>query len=240
MELKMNNRSATNELLHINVTLKEPSKFQLLEQTVHEKRFHFFFKRFFDITVAALLILLFSPILILVAFIIKVTSRGPVIYSNERIGLGGDAFKCYKFRSMVKDHSVKINDHKHAVEKAEKGILLKKKNDTRVTPIGKVIRKTSIDELPQLFNVLFGDMSIVGPRPLVPFMLKPFPEFKQIRSLVRPGITGLWQIRDREHNTSAEFMIEHDTEYIETYTFFLDMKILFETPLVVLSGKGAY
>ncbi|MEO8710892.1 MAG: sugar transferase [Parafilimonas sp.] len=240
MELKLNNQPVTNELLHINVALKKPSKFQLLEQSVHEKRFHFFVKRIFDITISALLILLFSPILILVALIIKLTSRGAVLYSNERIGLGGDPFKCYKFRSMVKDHSVKHNDHKRALEHAEKGILLKKKDDSRVTAIGKFIRKTSIDELPQLFNVLFGDMSIVGPRPLVPFMLKPFPEFKQVRSLVRPGITGLWQIRDREHNTSAEFMIEHDTEYIETYTFFLDMKILFETPLVVLSGKGAY
>jgi len=87
-----------------------------------------------------------------------------------------------------------------------------------------VIRKTSIDELPQLFNVLSGDMSIVGPRPLVPFMLKPFPEFKEVRGLVRPGITGLWQIRDREHNTSAEFMIEHDTEYIQDYSSFLILK----------------
>ena len=159
---------------------------------------------------------------------------------NIAAHLGNENFKCHKFRSMVSDHSKKHDDHKRAVEHAEKGILHKDKNDSRVTWIGKLIRKTSIDELPQLFNVLSGDMSIVGPRPLVPFMLKPFPEFKEIRGLVRPGITGLWQIRDREHNTSAEFMIEHDTEYIQDYSFFLDMKILFETPLVVLSGKGAY
>jgi len=141
---------------------------------------------------------------------------------------------------MVKDHSIKRHDHKRAIEHAQKGILYKQKDDGRVTWIGKVIRKTSIDELPQLFNVLRGDMSIVGPRPLVPFMLAPYPEFRAIRSMVRPGITGLWQIRDRENNTSAEFMITHDTEYIENYTFLLDIKILAETPLVVLSGRGAY
>lgn len=240
MELKLNKKSSASDVLHINFSIKESSKFLELEKSIDEKKFHFFLKRSFDITVSALLILLFSPILILVALIIKLTSKGPVLYNNVRVGLGGEPFKCYKFRSMVNDHSVKEKDHKHAVEKAQNGILLKKKNDSRVTHIGKFIRKTSIDELPQLFNVLAGDMSVVGPRPLVPFMLKPFPEFKEVRCLVRPGITGLWQIRDREHNTSAEFMIKHDTEYIENYTFFLDIKILFETPLVVLSGKGAY
>jgi lipopolysaccharide/colanic/teichoic acid biosynthesis glycosyltransferase len=141
---------------------------------------------------------------------------------------------------MVTDHSVKHHDHKRHIEHAEKGLLHKEKNDSRITVIGKIIRKTSIDELPQLFNVFFGDMSIVGPRPLVPFMLKPYPEFKDIRCLVRPGITGLWQIRDREHNTSAEYMIEHDTEYVENYNFLLDIKILVATPAAVVSGRGAY
>ncbi len=116
---------------------------------------------------------------------------------------------------MVSDQSKKAQAYKEALEQQQKGILLKLPNDPRVTWIGKIIRKSSIDELPQLFNVLLGDMSIVGPRPLVPFMLAHLPEFKEIRCLVRPGITGLWQIRDRVNNTSAEFMIEHDTEYIQ-------------------------
>jgi lipopolysaccharide/colanic/teichoic acid biosynthesis glycosyltransferase len=141
---------------------------------------------------------------------------------------------------MVSDQSKKAQDHKRAIEHAEKGILHKEKNDSRITTVGKIVRRTSIDELPQLFNVFLGDMSIVGPRPLVPFMLKPYPEFKNVRCLVRPGITGLWQIRDREHNTSAEYMMTHDTEYVENYSFFLDVKILAETPIVVLSGRGAY
>jgi exopolysaccharide production protein ExoY len=241
MEMNLNNQTKAGEnILHIHVSGQEFLRFQTLQKSIEEKKIHFILKRAFDVTVSLFLIILFSPILITVALIIKLTSRGPILYSNERVGLGGDHFKCHKFRSMVSDHSKKHKDHKRAVEHAEKGILHKEKNDSRITLIGKVIRRTSVDELPQLFNVLLGDMSIVGPRPLVPFMLKPFPEFKEIRCLVRPGITGLWQIRDREHNTSAEFMVVHDTEYVENYNFFLDMKILVETPIAVLSGKGAY
>jgi len=141
---------------------------------------------------------------------------------------------------MITDQPAKKSDYEVAIADQQKGILHKIKNDTRITWIGKIIRKTSIDELPQLFNVLKGDMSIIGPRPLLPFMLKNLPEFKEIRSLVRPGITGLWQIRDRENNTSAEFMVEHDTEYVENYSFILDMKIFFKTPIIVITGDGAY
>ncbi len=241
MEMNLNNQTTTaDSVLHVHVAAQELSRFRVLKKSVDEKKFHFLLKRIFDIAVSSFLIILFSPILLVVALIIKLTSRGPILYSNERVGLDGDHFKCHKFRSMVSDHSKKQHDHKRAVEHAEKGILHKEKNDSRITTIGKIIRRTSIDELPQLFNVFLGDMSIIGPRPLVPFMLKPFPEFKDIRCLVRPGITGLWQIRDREHNTSAEFMITHDTEYVENYSFFLDIKILVETPFAVLSGKGAY
>jgi lipopolysaccharide/colanic/teichoic acid biosynthesis glycosyltransferase len=242
MELNLQKTTTATDsgVLHFQVASKKSSRFQEIAQSVASKKFDFFLKRSFDITVASILIILFAPILIAVALIIKFTSRGPILYSNERVGLDGINFKCHKFRSMVNDQTKKKADHKRHIEDAQKGILHKDKNDTRITWIGKIIRKTSIDELPQLFNVLFGDMSIVGPRPLVPFMLAPYPEFKEIRCLVRPGITGLWQIRDREHNTSAEFMIEHDTEYIVNYSFSFDMKILIETPLVVLSGKGAY
>ena len=240
MKLNITNQTAVEkEVLHIYAANK-PTSFDLLQKSISEKKFQLFLKRSFDVIVSLLLILIFSPILLTVALIIKLTSRGPILYSNERVGHGGHHFKCHKFRSMVTDHSVKHDDHKRHLENAEKGLLHKEKNDTRITWIGKIIRKTSIDELPQLFNVFLGDMSIVGPRPLVPFMLTPYPEFRNIRCLVRPGITGLWQIRDRENNTSAEFMIKHDTEYVENYTLLLDIKILAETPVVVISGKGAY
>ena len=241
MEMNYQTVTANNEgILCVRVTSDQYDKFQLLQQQFCEKKLQMIGKRTFDIFVSSVLIFLLSPILILVTLLIKLTSRGPAFYTNERVGLNGVHFSCFKFRSMVANHAVKHDDHKKAIKGQEAGILHKSKTDSRITFIGKIIRKTSIDELPQLFNVLKGDMSIIGPRPLVPFMLRPFPEFSKIRCLVKPGITGLWQIRDREHNTSAEFMITHDTEYIENYSFVQDLKILVGTPVAVLSTRGAY
>ena len=211
-----------------------------IEKFLQKKKFQIFLKRAVDIVVSLLFIISLLPLLAIVAVLIKLTSRGPLLYINERVGYKGDFFWCLKFRSMVTDQSIKVSDHEVALACQEQGILHKVKDDARITWIGKIIRKTSIDELPQLFNVLKGDMSLIGPRPLVPFMLKNLPEFREIRCMMRPGITGLWQIRDRVNNTSAEYMIEHDTEYIENYSFWLDIKILLQTPIVVLSGQGAY
>jgi len=229
-----------DSLLHIHLESGYSEKKKIIEESLDQKKFEIFLKRTFDVFASSLLIICLSPILIITALLVKLTSRGPVLYSNERVGYRGIHFRCFKFRSMVTDQSIKKADYEVALAGQQKGILHKVKNDTRITLIGKIIRKTSIDELPQLFNVLKGDMSIIGPRPLVPFMLKNYPEFKEIRSLVRPGITGLWQIRDRENNTSAEFMVEHDTEYVENFSFMLDIKILFKTPIVVITGEGAY
>lgn len=243
LTMKINFQNATvntEKIFHVHLVSDQPGKFEILQKQLNEKELQVTGKRLFDIIISLVLIFLLSPVFLIITFLIKLTSRGPAIFSNERIGLNGSHFRCYKFRSMVINHLAKHTDHKQAVEGAQSGILHKRKNDSRITFIGKIIRKTSIDELPQLFNVLRGDMSIIGPRPLVPFMLKSFPEFTKIRCLVRPGMTGLWQIRDREHNTSAEFMISHDTEYIENYSLILDLKILLETPVVVLSAKGAY
>lgn len=227
-------------LLHIHLETDHPKKKQILEETLERKKIEVFVKRVFDICVSLVLIISLAPILIITAILVKLTSKGSVFYSNERVGYRGVHFRCFKFRSMVSDQSTKKDDYEVALAGQQKGVLHKVKNDTRITWIGKIIRKTSIDELPQLFNVLRGDMSIIGPRPLVPFMLKHLPEFREIRSLVRPGITGLWQIRDRVNNTSAEFMIEHDTEYVENFSLMLDIKILFKTPIVVIAGDGAY
>jgi exopolysaccharide production protein ExoY len=232
--------SVHESLLHIHLETNYPKKKQILEESLEQKKFEIFFKRVFDIFVSLLLIICLAPVLLVTAILVKLTSKGPVIYSNDRVGYKGVHFRCFKFRSMVSDQSIKKSDYEVAIAGQEKGVLHKVKDDTRITWIGKIIRKTSIDELPQLFNVLNGDMSIIGPRPLVPFMLKNLPEFRDIRSLVRPGITGLWQIRDRVNNTSAEYMIEHDTEYVENFSLLLDMKILFKTPIVVITGDGAY
>ncbi len=235
-----------NKTLPLDTFLYIPSKVELpegkilIEDSLSGKQFQLFFKRLFDIVVSLIFIFFLSPILILTAFLIKVSSAGPIFYSNSRVGYRGVHFRCYKFRSMVSDQAKRVQDYQVALANQEKGILYKVKNDSRITWIGKIIRKTSIDELPQLFNVLFGDMSIIGPRPLVPFMLKHLPEFSDIRGLVRPGITGLWQIRDRVNNTSADFMIKHDVEYVENYSLALDFKILFITPITVFKAEGAY
>ncbi|TKK65645.1 sugar transferase [Ilyomonas limi] len=228
------------QVIHLQIPVELAEEKILIQNTLEKKRTQLFLKRVFDVVVASILILLLSPILLVVAVLIKLSSKGDILYSNERVGYGGRNFRCYKFRSMISDQSEKAQAYKAALEQQQKGILLKLPNDPRVTWIGKIIRKSSIDELPQLFNVLLGDMSIVGPRPLVPFMLAHLPEFKAIRCLMRPGITGLWQIRDRINNTSAEFMIEHDTEYIKDYSLMMDLKILLSTPKVVLSAEGAY
>lgn len=211
-----------------------------VEYRLRKKRAQLAFKRGCDIVTSLVLILLFAPILLLVAILIKCSSRGDVLYSNVRVGYNGKHFRCYKFRSMVSNQSLKRDVHSQAIEQSRNGVLLKMADDPRVTWIGRIIRKTSIDELPQLFNVLRGDMSIIGPRPLVPFMLEQLPEFTKIRCLMRPGITGLWQIRDRENNTSARFMIKHDLEYIINYSLLMDIKILSATPKAVASGEGAY
>lgn len=216
-----------------NLMVDSIRSYEVLKDVYMLKKGQLICKRMFDIIFSFLLILILSPLLILTAFLIKITSRGSVLYDNYRIGLNGEYFKCYKFRSMVISSSVHESEQKN-------GVLYKQKNDNRITTVGKFIRKTSIDELPQLFNVIKGDMSIVGPRPLIPFMLVPYPEFSKVRCLVRPGITGLWQIKDREHNTSAEFMFKYDIEYLDRCSFLLDIKIIFSTPLVVISGKGAY
>jgi len=229
-----------DSLLHIHLESGYSEKKKIIEESLDQKKIEIFLKRAFDVFASSLLIICLSPILIITAILVKLTSRGPVLYSNERVGYRGIHFRCFKFRSMVTDQSIKKGDYEVALAGQQKGILHKVKNDTRITWVGKIIRKTSIDELPQLFNVFKGDMSIIGPRPLVPFMLKNYPEFKEIRSMVRPGITGLWQIRDRENNTSAEFMIDHDTEYVENFSLMLDIKILFKTPIVVITGEGAY
>jgi len=136
--------------------------------------------------------------------------------------------------------TVERSPHEPEQATTQDGTLLKMRHDPRVTPIGRWLRKTSVDELPQLWNVLCGEMSLVGPRPLIPFMLEGDQEFRQVRASVRPGLTGLWQIRDRVNNTSAAVMRPHDLEYIERFSLRLDFLILLRTIPAVLAGKGAF
>ncbi|WP_419803653.1 sugar transferase [Mucilaginibacter sp.] len=212
----------------------------MIEHVLYTKILQLKIKRLIDIILSILLIFLFSPLFLLIAVLIKLSSKGSIFYTNKRIGLFGQQFHCLKFRSMVTEQCYSKEDFQAYAEAKNRGVLFKQKQDGRVTAVGKIIRKTSIDELPQLFNVLNGDMSIVGPRPLVPFMLDDLQDFNQIRSLLKPGITGKWQIENRINNTSATYMIEPDIHYIESFSLFTDLKIILKTPKVVLSTGGAY
>ncbi|MFN6567811.1 sugar transferase [Dendronalium sp. ChiSLP03b] len=196
-------------------------------------------KRCFDITVSSLLILLLSPLLIIVVIGVEISSQGPAFFVQQRLGYKQSLFNFLKFRSMYTNWAAQ-RPQDLAVNSAITGNLLKKVNDPRVTPLGRCLRQLSIDELPQLLNVLEGSMSLVGPRPLMIHMLEPYPNFSKVRHLVKPGITGLWQIRDRRHNNNACYMIEHDFEYVNQYSFWLDIKILIKTIPAVLSMRGAF
>ena len=193
--------------------------------------FNALIKRIVDIGGSLFAIVVFSPIMLITAILIKVTSPGPLIYKQERVGLHNKTFKMYKFRSMeVQDPA-----------KEKKGWTVK--NDPRVTPIGRFIRGTSIDELPQLFNILKGDMSLVGPRPERPFFVEKFREEiprYMVKHQVRPGLTGWAQINGYRGDTSIRKRIEHDLYYIENWTLGLDFKIIFLTFFKGFINKNAY
>ena len=195
-------------------------------------------KRVFDIVGGSLLLILFSPILGIAWLAVRFTSRGVGIFSQERIGLHGKPFVFYKLRSMYDNQESRVNMEK-VKEGEANGLLYKPKDDPRVTPVGWFIRKTSIDELPQFWSVICGNMSLVGPRPLVPHMLAPYPEIMAYRSQVRPGISGQWQVSARKDNISVLGMVKHDDYYINNYSMTMDLWILFKTPFVVMHTRGA-
>jgi len=194
-------------------------------------------KRGIDFVVAGLLLLLMLPVLLLVALAIKVSSRGPVFFVQERIGQGKRRFRIFKFRTMVVDAETYLKDLVSQNETA--GATFKMKNDPRITRLGSVLRRRSIDELPQLLNVLWGDMSLVGPRPLTVSDLQGFAEGPyQRRFSVKPGITCLYQISGRSLLSFDQWMLL-DLRYIDEWSLWLDFKILAKTIPVVLSGAGA-
>ena len=195
------------------------------------------FKRIFDIVVASFLLILSAPLLLIVAILIKATSQGPAFFVQDRIGLNKRRFRLYKFRTMVNDAEAKIIELQHLNEVS--GPVFKISNDPRITPMGQFLRKTSIDELPQLLNVLIGDMSLVGPRPLPVRDYEGFHvDWHRRRFSVRPGITCHWQIRGRS-NIPFEQWMKMDMEYIDNWSFREDIKILWQTIPAVINGKGA-
>ena len=199
-------------------------------------------KRAFDLCLSAVLIVILLPLFVLLALLIKLTSQGSVLYLSDRVGRGGRHFTFYKFRTMLDGADAKRD---RAGVNEQQGHLFKLRRDPRITPLGRFMRRFSLDELPQLVNVLIGDMSLVGPRPLPARDLEPdgssgrFVTWARARSETVPGITCLWQIRGRS-DLPFERMMELDLEYVRNWSLVLDLEILLETPLAVLSGRGAY
>lgn len=203
---------------------------------------HSFSKRAFDIFFSLFAFSFGFPLFILVAFLVWISSRTFVIYGHERIGRGGKPFRCYKFRTMYPDADLRLQQllEENPKLKAEWEKTHKLRNDPRITPIGRFLRKTSLDELPQFWNILKGDLSVVGPRPVVKAELQKYFGRKAPFILsVRPGLTGLWQVSGRS-DTSYEKRILLDEEYIRKQSFTLDLKLIAKTIPAMLFSKGAY
>jgi len=194
-------------------------------------------KRALDVGLSLIGLILCAPLFALVALIVKFSSRGPVIFKQTRVGEGGCLFTCYKFRSMYTDAERRRAQLTHHNEAS--GPVFKIKRDPRITPAGRLLRKLSLDELPQLINVLRGDMSIVGPRPPIPEEVAQYEDRERGRLSVKPGLTCIWQISGRSDLDFARW-VELDLQYIETMSFWRDLGIILRTIPAVLSTHGAY
>ena len=195
-------------------------------------------KRFVDIVGALAGIILTSPIMLVAAIAIKIDSPGPVLFKQVRVGQNGRQFKIYKFRSMYIDAEERKAE---LMEQNEMdGLMFKMKNDPRITKVGKFIRKCSIDELPQFFNVLGGSMSLVGTRPPTVDEVAQYERGQWRRISIKPGITGMWQVNGRSNVQNFDDVVAMDVEYIDNWSLFLDIKIIFKTVAVLLGHDGAY
>jgi lipopolysaccharide/colanic/teichoic acid biosynthesis glycosyltransferase len=194
-------------------------------------------KRIVDVSLATVMLIVTTPLFFAVAIAIKLDSRGPVLFRQNRVGENGRIFGMYKFRSMYSDAEQRMNE---VIRHTQSGQLLHKHpDDPRVTKIGKFIRRTSIDELPQILNVIFGEMSLVGPRPELPMLVERYEPWQHERLRVPQGLTGWWQVNGRSDNP-MHLNTEADIYYVRNYSLVLDVQILLKTVWVVLRGKGAY
>jgi lipopolysaccharide/colanic/teichoic acid biosynthesis glycosyltransferase len=215
----------------------------------HVKKLPFLLKRIMDVVGSGLAITAAAPVLCVIAVLVKLTSKGPVLFKQERLGQFGEKFTFLKFRSMHVNNDLRIHqefmkrlisgEHEGSDDPAGKPVY-KMKNDPRVTRIGKFLRRTSLDELPQFFNVLRGDMSLVGPRPPLAYEYEEYDVWHRRRVLeIKPGITGLWQVRGRSR-VRFDDMVRLDLQYARGWSLWLDVQILAETPRAVLFGEGAF
>lgn len=193
-------------------------------------------KRLFDLSGSLILIVVLAPLFLLIAALIKLSSRGPVFYVQERLGQHQIPFRMYKFRTMVDGAE---RDQQRLWQSCSEGPFFKLKSDPRVLPLGNLLRRSSLDELPQLFNVLFGQMSLIGPRPVVQDEAIRLSQWNYLRRFsMKPGISGLWQVSGRS-DTSAETRLDLDLHYVRRWSLWLDLQLAIKTIPTVLKGKGA-
>lgn len=207
------------------------------KEEYNRKLIYNFIKRVADVLLSLLGIIILSPIILIVAIFIKVESRGPILFSQERVGINSEIFKMYKFRSMV-INAEEIKE-KLIEENEMSGPMFKMKNDPRITKIGKVIRKTSIDELPQLINIIKGDMSLVGPRPSLPKEVEEFEPWMLERLVVKPGLTCYWQVNGR-NNIDFEDWMKLDIDYVHDRCIKVDIVLILKTFFVLFGDENAH
>ena len=237
-------KNAYDEIVALRKELKRPGVFQRNQIQLRMLAWDItiggslIFKRFMDIVMTVVCVILGSPVFLLTAILVKVTSPGPIIFSQVRVGKYGRHFKFYKFRSMYIDAEARKAELLKHNESGD-GVIFKMKHDPRITPVGRFIRKFSIDELPQLFNVLLGDMSLVGPRPPLPQEVKSYSIEERKRLNITPGITCIWQVSGRSELPFHKQMAL-DKEYIASRSTWKDFVILLKTVPAILTGKGAW
>lgn len=213
-------------------------KIHIDERKLQHQYGYRFIKRLFDVVASSVAVVILSPVFLIIAIAIKINDpAGPVFYTQTRVGKDGKPFKMFKFRSMVTnaDELLERLRDQNEVE----GAMFKMKEDPRITKVGKFIRKYSLDELPQLLNVVGGSMSIVGPRPPLPFEVEEYTDYDRQRLMVKPGATGMWQVGGR-NALSFDQMVELDLTYINERSIWLDLKIMFETVKVMIKPNAAY
>lgn len=207
-------------------------------------------KRMIDVVGASSALVVLSPLYAALALLLKLTSRGPVLFRQKRVGQWGKPFECVKFRSMYASNNPRIHQEyvrefiagkgRNVRHQTAEAVVYKLRSDPRITPLGRLLRRTSLDELPQFWNVLKGEMSLVGPRPALVYEVECYDVWHRRRVLeVKPGITGLWQVRGRSRTTFDE-MVRLDLKYARTWSLWLDLKIILQTPKAIVSGEGAY
>jgi exopolysaccharide biosynthesis polyprenyl glycosylphosphotransferase len=230
----------SNEPVHVDVSTQYGVPFVEMIPVQFTRRQEIL-KRVFDVVVSAVALILLAPLILIISVLIKTTSKGPILYKSPRVGRGGRHFTFLKFRSMYMN-----NDRSQFTNANEKnGHIFKMRNDPRVTSVGRHLRRYSLDELPQLVNVVRGEMSIVGPRPLPASDLGPdgmseqFSIWSENRARVHPGLTGLWQVSGRS-DLAFEDMVRLDLAYIQNWSLALDVRIISDTPMILIRGSGAY